>query len=209
MAGKNQVFLTEAPNYGGVYNTKGVEFPTVTPSARYLGSLVCDSNDYIWYGFGYCCDGRTYNSLWRFNQKNRFWAWMTGDDMDPVSDYLQKGSPHNDVFPRYSPHVWIASNDTWILFGGKNPDSLSETCQFNTDTLSYTWISGILSPNSAGNYGTIGQGNSETFPAARGGGAFWTLNGAFWLFGGHNNQGTISVEFITFLLLFHQCFFDS
>jgi N-acetylneuraminic acid mutarotase len=125
---------------------------------------------------------------------NTAWTWKKGPkEPFDLADHGTMGveSAGNIPPPRNSGSTFKDNSGNLWLFGGftYQPAPMyyyySDLWKFNPITNNWTWIKGSSSPNSAGNYGTIGVAAATNTPGARMDAASWVdNNGNFWLFGG-------------------------
>ena len=75
---------------------------------------------------------------------------------------------------------------------------LNDLWKFNTETKTWTWVSGADTPNALGVYGAQGVAAADNMPGARYQAVGWTDSGGdLWLFGGSYQSAdrTISIYF--------------
>jgi N-acetylneuraminic acid mutarotase len=184
---------------GGVYGTKGIPSSSNIPGARQSSISWKDGNGDLWLfgGQGYDINeslGRI-NDLWKFDNINNEWTWMSGSStMEQSGVYGTKGVSSSSNIPgaRSSSIRWIDdSGDLW-LFGGTGYDingslgSLNDLWKYDVSNDLWTWVSGSNIMEQSGVYGTKGVPSSSNIPGARNSSISWIDDsGVLWLFGGY------------------------
>ncbi len=123
------------------------------------------------------------------------WTWMHGDNfVNSLGIYGTQGvsTSFNKPPSRYQAAYWTDQNGDFWLFGGSViiggvGQVLNDLWKFNVASNQWTWVKGpILNNDQNGAFGTIGVGNVNNYPSARGFGSnCWTdNNGDLWLYGG-------------------------
>lgn len=188
----------ETKNQTGTYGTKGATDPDNVPGARYRSLSWQDSEGKFWLfgGSGLDSVGAVgyLNDLWRFDPVTREWTWVSGSEYsDQTGVYGTKGTAAPGNFPgsRDASVLWIDSNSHVWIFGGDGWDGaghqgyLNDLWMYDPSTLQWTWISGDLTADQPGVYGTLGTSSISNFPGGNRGANSWIdSNGIFWLFGG-------------------------
>jgi len=181
-------------NQPGVYGTQGVAAGSNVPGSRYSAISWIDGSGNFWLfgGFGLDSAGNlgNLNDLWKFDGTN--WTWVSGSDTDNQSGvYGTSGVPAGSNVPgsRYSAISWIDGIGNLWLFGGNGLDSAGSGGYLNDlwkfDGTNWTWMSGSVSRNQAGVYGTQGLAAGSNVPGAREGAVSWIDGiGNLWLCGG-------------------------
>ena len=122
------------------------------------------------------------------------WTWMSGSNTQGAGGvYGTQGtaSPSNVPGSRYASLTWTdASGNLW-LFGGAGYDAQGHNVLFNdlwkySSVSGWTWVSGSMSTNTSGVYGTQGTPAAGNVPGARSTPVSWADSaGNLWLFGGY------------------------
>jgi len=183
----------QLPNYG----TKGTADPSNVPGARQGAVSWFDPSGNLWLfgGLGVDSAGNWgwLNDLWRFDPATLDWTWVSGSNVGmQVGSYgtRNKPAPSNVPGSRVWAVSWPDSSGKLWLFGGLGYDSvgggtLNDLWQFDTTTLTWTWVSGSSSNGQAGAYGTKGIPSPSNVPGARQQAATWIDSQRnLWLFGG-------------------------
>jgi hypothetical protein len=137
----------------------------------------------------------TLNDLWMYNIASGKWSFEGGDETTgQTGSYGQQNISSSSFLPgaRYGTVAWTGADGSFWLFGGDGVDStgsssnyLNDLWKLNPTTLEWTWVSGSLTNDQAGSYGTLGQPGPSNVPGSREFAAGTTdSNGNFWLFGG-------------------------
>jgi N-acetylneuraminic acid mutarotase len=182
----------------GIYGTRGTGAPANVPGARTLAASWFDLNGNLWLFGGQGSDGTgasdALNDLWEFNPVTGNWAWISGSAVGAASGaYGTKGiaGAANTPGARYGAVSWTdAAGDLW-LFGGEGFDSagtggaLNDLWKFSPSSGEWTWISGSVTVNGTGIYGSRGTAAATSAPGARLRAVAWLDgSGNLWLFGG-------------------------
>jgi len=195
---------SDVTNVAGTYGVQGTPAPTNAPGARdsYATWLGPDGRLWLFGGFGFDSSGMTgdLNDLWRFDPTTREWTWVSGGEIrGQAGDYGTKGaaSPTNSPGARYRAVFWTDSNSHFWLFGGYGKDAsgatgdLNDLWEFDPATLEWTWVSGSVTRDQAGIYGTKGTADPANIPGARDGAVSWRdSTGKIWILGGEGLDGT-------------------
>lgn len=191
-------------NSAGTFGTKGTGSTSNTPSARVSASSWYDGTN-LWLFGGNGVDSASnsgyLNDVWKFTPSSSTWTWMSGSSTNGViGTYGTEGSGSTANTPgaRDGSVSFKDSSGNFWLYGGQGFDStgtngaLGDLWEFNSSTLSWTWISGPNLANKNGTYGTLGTAATSNIPGARSvaTGAI-DASGNFWLFGGYgyDSQG--------------------
>jgi hypothetical protein len=134
-----------------------------------------------------------YNDVWKYNISSNTWTMVSGGaNLNGVYGTQGVAAPGNFPGSRWGATGRIdASGKVW-LFGGYGYDSASSTpgllndlWNYNIGTAQWTWVSGSMTANQSGTYGTLGTPAGTNIPGARETSMSWTdASGNFWLFGG-------------------------
>jgi N-acetylneuraminic acid mutarotase len=181
---------SNAINQPGVYGTKGVAAPDNMPGAG-GGVSWTDASDNLWlFGGGS-------NDLWKFDGAN--WTWVSGSGAtSQYGVYGTKGVADQNNVPgaRSGAVSWADAGGNFWLFGGSGYATsghgyLNDLWKF--DGANWTWVSGSSAINQVGVYGTKGVAAPGNMPGARYRSVSWIdASSNFWLFGGHNNNGSLN-----------------
>jgi len=126
------------------------------------------------------------------------WTWVSGDiSVDQIGVYGTKGvaAATNKPGGRVASISWTDSKGNLYLFGGFGYDSAGSLGWLNDlwkyDRSDWTWVSGDISVNQIGAYGTKGVAAATNKPGSRCESISWTdSRGNFWLFGGNGNDSS-------------------
>jgi hypothetical protein len=196
-------------NTANQYGVYGVTHPSVgVPGSRASSVSWRDNSGNLWLfgGWGYDSIGESggLNDLWKGNFDNNgnwIWTWVSGNNAVNVSGtYGNKGVATASNMPggRDSSVSWIDSNNNLWLFGGRVYASAgvllgcrNDLWRFDTNTTTWTWVSGDNSINQIGVYNNAVPANNK--PGARWGSISWIdSSGGFWLFGGSGYDGVVN-----------------
>jgi len=189
-------------NAYGVYGTLGVASPNNVPGARIAGGTWVDLSGNLWLFGGEGADSSedwgAMNDLWMFDPSTSMWTWEGGQNaLNPRGIYGTRGVPSASNLPggRENEMNWTDSAGNFWLFGGDGIDAngtwseLNDLWMFNPTTKEWTWVSGSITANAVGVYGTQGVASPSNVPGARSLGVGWAdTQGNFWIFGGTNNN---------------------
>lgn len=179
----------------GVYGTLGVTSSNNVPGARIDAVSWTDSSGNLWLfgGFGFDSTGTNgpLNDLWEFSAGQ--WMWVAGSKYaNQGGVYGTQGVPTPDTVPggRYSATGWTDLSGNLWLFGGHGTNGLlNDLWKYSNGQ--WTWISGSLSADQPGVYGSLGVSSTNTVPGSRQTAVSWTdPSGNFWLFGGNAIDST-------------------
>ena len=178
----------------GVYGTLRVEDPANTPGARCAYTHWKDNSGNFWFFGGEDFSANDFNDMWRYNPSTNNWAWMNGSNVQGtpatygtkcVTDSL------NDPGTRYENRVvWTDQNGNFWTFGGNRgyitgTDYTNDLWMYCVATNEWTWVSGDVTMNPAGNWGTLGVSSPLNKPDGRMGSVAWrATTGELYLFGG-------------------------
>jgi N-acetylneuraminic acid mutarotase len=122
------------------------------------------------------------------------WTWASGSNIvDQKGLYGKKAVADSSNVPgaRIAAVSWIDSSGRRWLFGGMgydavgNDSSLNDLWRYDPTTLEWTWVSGSVTVNQAGIYGTQGIADPSNVPGARDFAVSWIDSSSkLWLFGG-------------------------
>jgi len=175
----------EASSYGASTNGPGARRNSVEWELN--GKL------YLFGGFGQTTNATTaeLNDLWVYDPATNNWTWLKGYNGTTVPNssgsYGTIGVPSSTNLPlgREDAMGWTLNNKLYLMGGwDTNVLTYNDLWEYDPITNNWTWIKGSNTPNSAGNYGTIGVEASTNIPGARSRSANWVANGKFYLFGG-------------------------
>ena len=195
---------SDVVNQFGTYGTKGVGDVTNIPGARINSIAWSDGSGNFWLfgGFGFDKIGNIgeLNDLWKYDLATGKWTWMAGSvDRYNIGIYGTKGTGNVNNIPgsrEKSASLTDGSGNLW-MFGGygydKNgpSDWLNDAWKYEPTSGKWTWISGSDLNGQPGIYGTIGKGDINNIPGARGQTIVWKDGSDnFWLFGGFGKDKT-------------------
>ncbi|MFI5151316.1 MAG: kelch repeat-containing protein [Bacteroidia bacterium] len=182
----------------GVYGTKGVPAPTNRPGARAWGMVTwVDNAGDLWLFGGQGFDGTgargNLSDLWKYNIASNQWTWMNGPNTQgggPTWGTQGVAAATNQPASRYeSAASWTDNAGKLWMFGGLtyNPSfgNTNDLWNYDPSTNMWTWMQGVTTVNSPGNYGTMGVASATNQPRARSAYSKWKdINGNLWFFGG-------------------------
>ena len=185
------------PNIGaqqGVYGSMGAAAASNIPGARYGSASWTDKDGNFWLfggnGFDSAGNEGYLNDLWKFSAGE--WTWIGGSNvvMQPGS-YGTLNVPDANNIPgaRFEAVTWVDSSGDFWLFGGFGYDSTAHNGLLN-DLWKYsggqwTWVSGAITNNQRGVYGSLGVPAAGNVPGGRTSASGWIdSSGSLWLFGG-------------------------
>jgi N-acetylneuraminic acid mutarotase len=184
-----------------VYGTIGTFTSGNVPGGRDEAVSWMDNSGNLWLFGGENILGGSFNDLWEFNPSINEWSWMSGSNtLNAVGVYGTIGVPSAGNVPsaREGAVSWTDSNGNFWLFGGRSywdgsGGNLNDTWEFSPTTKEWSWMSGSLTFNAVGVYGTLGVPNGANIPGARSSAVSWTDNsGNIWIFGGQEYSPTWS-----------------
>jgi N-acetylneuraminic acid mutarotase len=163
-----------------------------------------DSSGNLWLfgGVGFNSAGKQglLNDLWEFSPAANTWTWVSGSStIDAQGVYGTVGVAAAGSVPgaRSGSTSWTDSNGNLWLFGGNGDDSkgsagdLNDIWEFNPTTKAWTWVSGSITADAPGVYGTLGVPAATNVPGARAYSVSWIdSSGDLWLFGGTGFSST-------------------
>lgn len=166
--------LKEMPEYG----QKGVSAVSNSPGCRLWAGGCADDKGNLWLYGGWSDDLHStfpHNDLWRYNIATNQWTWEAGVQTHPPGApaiAIAKNVPDTSFLPR---PVWFGNifnfpNDPRIyVFGGisRNDTVNNQLFSYNTISKEWTWVSGALTGNDEGNYGTQHRFSTANTPPAR------------------------------------------
>ncbi len=125
-------------NQNGIYGTKGISSPLITPGGRYLPAAWVDlaGDVYIFGGNGLPKNGvqGNLNDLWKFLPGTNDWAWVGGTDTTSVNGiYGTKGVSSSTNMPgsRNLTATWRDATGNFWLFGGGGLGKVGSTGYLN------------------------------------------------------------------------------
>jgi len=156
------------------------------------------SPGHLWLFGGQRGDLAFMNDLWDFDISTKTWTFHGsgpngGANGPGVYGTQNVASASNLPGGRWGASARLDASGSLWMFGGFGCDS-SATCsnnllndlwKFDTTAKQWTWVSGSITGNSAGSYGTQGSTAATNQPPGRQASAAWIDNsGNFWMFGG-------------------------
>jgi hypothetical protein len=184
-------------NAPGTYGTRGVAAAGNTPGARWGAIRWTDAQGNLWlFGGTAPSSSQTLqlSDLWEFVPASGLWAWQGGASTANVAgSYGTIGQPASNNLPgaRSEAASWVDGSGNLWLFGGFGYDgsgtlgALNDLWEYSPVSGLWTWVGGPAAANSAGLYGNLNIGSTDTLPPSRAGAAAWVdAKGNFWLFGG-------------------------
>jgi hypothetical protein len=193
-------------NQTGVYGTLGTASPGNLPGARAGAVTWTDLSGDFWLFGGAGLDSTetyvSFNDLWKYSAGE--WTWVSGSNLaNQAGSYGTQGTAAPGNVPGARSHAvsWTDLSGNLWLFGGDGFDSTGTGGVLN-DLWEYsggqwTWVSGSLSADQKGTYGTEGVAAPGSMPGARAGAVGWTDGaGNYWLFGGGGFDSTGTSGFL-------------
>lgn len=195
---------TDQVNTPGFYGSQGSP-SNARPGARYRAITWTDSQGRFWLfgGAGYTDSVAAggLNDLWMYDPNaaggtaNK-WAWMGGaPSRNHPGFYGPLGAASNTYLPpnRAGGVGWADGSGNLWLFGGMQTSTngsttskLNDLWRYDIENRRWTFMKGITTPDTRGEYGSQGFGTSTTRPGSRFLAQAWTdTTGKFWLLGGH------------------------
>ena len=187
----------------GVYGAPGVAAATNVPGARQGASAWVDGAGMLWLFGGYGRDSTNavaadLNDLWKFDPTALMgvgeWTWMGGSNIGNIKGtYSFPGQPG----ARRWSVAWTDASHKFWLFGGEGYDStgnfvnLNDLWRYDPAVGTWTFITGSITGNAQGMYGTPGMAAANNLPGARSQAVGWhDSNGVLWLGGGSGYDST-------------------
>jgi hypothetical protein len=188
--------FTGTANYGGSCNNAWTLVrPTgPTPPGRWGAVTWTDqSTGNLWLFGGQDGSLAFLNDLWEYNIASNTWIFHAGGGDEP-GVYGTQGLASASNLPggRWGASAKLdASGNLW-LFGGFGCDSTGPGCSnlllndlWRFTAGQWTWVSGAITGNQAGSYGTQGTAAAGNVPPGRQASVAWVdKSGNFWMFGG-------------------------
>ena len=185
---------TTSVNGAGTYGTLGVADSNNTPGGR---SAYCKWQDKLgkfWlFGGGNWNSNLYYNDLWMFDPVTNYWTWMSGtSNQNTAANAGAKCDSSASYYPasRFENRACaVDSCGNFWLFGGAfqtdNSETINDLWVYRPSHNDWTLVSGELTYNNSGMYGTLGVPDTNNLPGSRIGSIMWIdLQGNVWLFGG-------------------------
>ena len=188
--------FTGTANYGGgCGNLWTLVTPSgSTPSGRWGAITWTDpATGHLWLFGGQDGSLAFLNDLWEFNIATKTWTFHAGGQNLPgVYGTQNVASASNLPGGRWGASARLDASGNFWVFGGFGCDSTGPNCSnlllndlWKYSAGQWTWISGSITGNSAGSYGTQGSTAATNQPPGRQASAAWIDNsGNFWMFGG-------------------------
>jgi N-acetylneuraminic acid mutarotase len=188
--------------------TKGVYTSgSYVVGGRAYAATWMDSSGNLWLfgGLG-CGDTSTsvgdLNDLWMYNTISGNWTFEGGDEATgQIGSYGRQYVASTSYLPggRSGAVALTGSDGNVWLFGGNGIDSngttgyLNDLWKFNPTSKEWTWVTGSLTSNKAGTYGTIDVASISNTPSSRTFGASGVdSSGNLWFFGGWGYDSSAS-----------------
>ncbi len=183
----------------GTYGTKGTADSLNVPGGRLGAVSWIDPQGKLWlfggYGFDSAGNKGWLNDLWEYDPTTLLWTWVSGSSSHgQAGAYGTQGTADSSNVPggRYTAVSWLDPQGKLWLFGGEGLDSassrgdLNDLWKYDPTTLLWTWVSGSVTGDQKGAYGTQGTAASSNIPGGRSTAISWLdSNGKLWLFGGY------------------------
>jgi hypothetical protein len=188
--------FTGTANYGGSCgNLWTLVTPSgATPSGRWGAVTWTDpATGHLWLFGGQDGSLAFLDDLWEFNIATKTWTFHAGGQNLPgVYGTQNVASAGNLPGGRWGASARLDASGNFWLFGGFGCDSTKPNCSnlllndlWKYSAGQWTWISGSITGNSAGSYGTQGSTAATNQPPGRQASVAWIDNtGNFWMFGG-------------------------
>jgi len=192
-------------NAPSVYGTLGVASASNTPGGRIFDVVWQTApGEVVMYG-GESYEGYR-SDLWKYSTSTGDWTWINGATTPGVQNSygsLGLDSATNTPAARVGSVTWVDPNGNLWMFGGYSDGTsmglqmYNDLWEFRVSTQHWVWISGNLSPNTGGTYGTLGAPAPTNVPGARSFGSAWAdAAGQLWLFGGAGYDGVGGVGYL-------------
>jgi hypothetical protein len=171
------------------YGTQKIFSPANTPGSRMNHGGWTDSDGNFWLFGGQEFFGPSYADLWKYDPIINQWAWMSASSQPNNNGSAGALCDTSHLFnPAYrfeNRANWIDDDDNLWSFGGFGDGDMNDLWMYHPPCDLWSLVSGSVSPNGSGIYGTLGIPDPANIPGARGGGvAFYDNDNNLWLFGG-------------------------
>ena len=175
-------------SFGTMQVASSSNMPNPRSSAMYWTDL--SGNFWMFGGQGYLAKtAATQNDLWEYSTSTHQWTWVGGSNT-PNAKGIYTGTAQQPG-ARQQATTWTDKSGNFWMFGGTGIDSaggngqLNDLWKFNPSTQTWTFVTGSITVNAIGNYGTNGVAAATNQPGARSSSIGWTdVSGNQWLFGG-------------------------
>lgn len=158
------------------------------PGSRVNASAWIHNNDlWLFGGQGYGQSGSSgrMNDLWKFDLLTKKWSFVSGDKF--INARARFETNLNPGARYYGATASTPDGNLWLFGGsgygsGNNIGSLNDLWKFDTESLTWMFVSGSQTVNSLGEFS-----GSEKYPSARYFSNLWNDNfGNLWMFGGNH-----------------------
>ena len=184
----------------GVYGTQGSASAGTKPGAREYASGWADPSGNVWIfgGYGYDISGNQgyLNDLWKVNPISGQWIWITGSSTNGgAAVYATKGAAAAGNTPGArgkQAGFSDASGNFWVFGGLDNShNSHNDLWEYSSTSKQWAWVSGDITADNLGVYGTKGAFATTNKPGARSAQmGMADAGGHIWLFGGYGFAAT-------------------
>ncbi len=188
---------SQEANAYGIYGMQGISDAMSRPGARQQAASWVDNNGNLWLfgglGYGATTGYGELNDLWMYSVQTGLWTWVSGSsETNSYGMYGELGVPASSNSPgsRHECAFWLLDNDLY-LFGGSGLSSLSigylnDLWKYSIQDNQWVYLSGSMTADVQGNYGSQNIPSATNQPGARAGSCQWASenNSMLFLFGG-------------------------
>jgi surface-anchored protein len=171
-----------------VYGTQGLSSPANTPGQRWTYAHWTDQQGKFWLFGGLLNSIQVIGDMWKFDPVTLEWTWMAGSNLpNAANTFTQQCIPGGYPDATYEGRSFWTDDcgRFWNAHGAGNTEAENHIWVFDPVTNQFTWISGVLTPASAGNFGTLNVPSPSNYPLPLlGTASFKDLNGNLCFFGG-------------------------
>ncbi len=189
-------------NKPGAYGIQGVADSLNTPGGRCSYCKWKDPSGRFWlFGGGNYNTAKYFNDLWMFDPSTNWWTWMSGTTLAGTDNNAgSKCDSSINYYPSARFEDRSCATDScgnFWLFGGIHNTNTSQTANdlwiYRPDLNDWTYVSGDLTYNTTGVYGTQGTSNPNNKPGGRMGSIMWMdKNYNIWMYCGSMSWAVIS-----------------
>jgi PKD repeat protein len=188
---------TALMNQAAVYGTQGVADSLNNPSGRSSYCKWTSNDGKFWlFGGGNWGTEKYYADLWMYDPATNYWTWMSGptsNNVNATAGDLCDSSVTYHPASRFEDRACAKDEcGNFWMWGGIHKTSTDKNVNdlwvYRPEMNDWTYVSGSLTFNNNGQYGTQGQSDPDNVPGSRMGSIMWfdTL-GHIWMFCGSPN----------------------